>query len=373
MIPVFKPAYDHEEYEALKPVLESGWIGLGPRTEEFEKQFAKYIGVQYAVGLNSCTAALHLAYHVMSVEGREVITTPITFVSTNHAILYNDGVPVFCDVTPDTVNINADEIEKLISKKTGAITVVHYGGHACDMDKVLALAKQYNLKVIEDTAHGCGGEYKGKKLGSIGDVGCFSFHAVKNLAVGEGGMITTNDKDIYERLRKLRWLGISKGTWQREKAGKKYDWQYDVEEVGFKCHMHDISAAIGLVQLKKLDRLNARRREIADVYREGLKDLPWIETPVEHAYTRCSFHNYVIKLEKRDDLNLFLQERGISTGVHYYPNHLYGVYKPYYRKLPVAESIWKKLLTLPLYPDLMQPDIRKILDLIHEFGDKFYK
>lgn len=232
MIPVFKPSYGKEELEALQEPFKTGWIGLGPKTKEFEEKFARYIGTDYAVGLNSCTAALHLGVKLMGVEGKEVITTPMTFVSTNHAILYSGGIPVFCDIEEDTLNIDTSKIEKLITKSTAAIIVVHYGGHACDMDKVLELAKKYDLKVIEDCAHGCGGEFKGKKLGSIGDVGCFSFHAVKNLATGEGGMLTLDDPEMYGHLKKLRWLGISADTFSREeKDTKKYSWFYEVEEL----------------------------------------------------------------------------------------------------------------------------------------------
>lgn len=370
MIPVFKPCYGDEEYEAVKKVMNSGWVGLGPKTQEFEEAFAKYIGTKYAVALNSCTAALHLALKVMEIENGEVLTTPITFISTNHAILYNNGMPVFCDVESDTLNISVKEIEKNLTKRTKAIVVVHYGGHPCDMDPILKIAKEKNIKVIEDAAHACGGEYKGRKAGTLGDIACFSFHAVKNLATGEGGMITTNDKDIYERLRKLRWLGINKGTWDREKTEKnimKYSWYYDVEEVGFKCHLNDIPAVIGIVQLKKLDWMNDKRRELSFRYNELFKGMKEIETPVVRPYAKSAHHNYVIKTEKRDELNIYLQEKGISTGVHYIPNHHYRMYKGCKADCPVVEKVWKRLLTLPLYPDLALDEQDIIVKAIKEY------
>ncbi|MFC1620749.1 DegT/DnrJ/EryC1/StrS family aminotransferase [Candidatus Omnitrophota bacterium] len=367
MIPVFKPSYGKEELDALKEVLSSGWVGLGPKTQEFEEEFAKYIGTKYAVALNSCTAALHLALKVMGVEDKEVITTPISFVSTNHAILYNNAVPVFSDVYPDTLNISVEEIEKNITPNTKAIITVHYGGHPCDIDPIVELTKKHDLKLIEDAAHGCGGEYKGRKIGSLGDIACFSFHAVKNLATGEGGMITTNEKDVYERLKKLRWLGINKGTWDREADDRKYSWYYDVEELGFKCHMNDIPAAIGLAQLKKLDRLNEKRKAFANRYNKAFQELEWIEAPVEKKYAKSAFHNYVIKLDDRDGLNLHLQKKGISTGVHYVPNHHYGMYKKYRAQCPVADKVWKRLLTLPLYPDLSDSDFNKIVEAVKEY------
>lgn len=318
-----------DEINAVAEVLKSGWIGLGPKTKEFEEKFAAYIGLNHAVGVNSATAALHLALKVMNVEGGEVITTPMTFISTNHAILYNHAIPVFCDIEEDTLNIDATKIEALISEKTKAIIVVHYGGYSVDMDRVLQIAKRYNLKVIEDAAHGCGGEYKNKKLGSIGDIGCFSFHAVKNLATGDGGMITIDDPEIYGRLMKLRWVGINKDTWSREeKDTKQYSWYYDVEELGFKCHMNDITAAIGIVQLAKLDVMNQGRLGISQKYTEAFSSIKDIEVPSKKDYmTLPACHNYVIKLNDRDGLNDYLKQKGISSGVHYIPNNHYEMYK----------------------------------------------
>lgn len=370
MIPVFRPSYGKEEFEAVKKVMKSGWVGLGPKTQEFEEKFAKYIGTKYAVALNSCTAGLHLALMVMDVKGGEVLTTPITFISTNHAILYNKARPVFCDVEPDTLNIAFKEIEKNITKNTKAIITVHYGGHPCDMDPIRKLARSRNIKVIEDAAHACGAEYKNKKAGTLGDIACFSFHAVKNLATGEGGMITTNDRKICERLRKLRWLGISKGTWEREEEeshSKKYSWYYNVEEAGFKYHLNDIPAAIGIVQLRKLDRMNDKRQKLSFRYNRLLENIGDIETPVLKKYAKSSHHNYVIKTEKRDGLNIYLQEKGISTGVHYIPNHHYRMYEKFKTDCPVADEVWKKLLTLPLYPDLTLKQQDWIVDSIQEY------
>jgi perosamine synthetase len=367
MIPVFKPCYGKEELDSLKEIFKSGWIGLGPKTAEFEEAFSKYIGTKYAVGVNSATAALHLAMKVLDVEGGEVITTPMTFISTNHAILYNNAIPVFADIEADTLNIDANDIEKKVTKKTKAIVVVHYGGHACDMDRIMAIAKKHSLKVIEDCAHGCGGEYKGKKLGSIGDAACFSFHAVKNLATGEGGMITVNSKEHNDRLRKLRWLGINRDTFSRNLPNKGYSWYYNVEEVGFKCHMNDIPAALGLVQLKKLAKMNAKRGALHANYTKKLANVGQIETPIIRPYAKNAFHNYVIKAEDRDGLIEHLKNKEIATGVHYIPNHLYDIYKQFRVPLPVAENVWTKLVTLPLYPDLKASEQQHVIDSIKGF------
>jgi len=368
MIPVFRPSMGDTEVKAVEEVLRSGWIGLGPKTKEFEDRFSEYVDVECAVGVNSCTAALHLALTVMGVEGGEVITSPMSFISTNHAILYCNARPVFADIEEDTLNIRADEIERMINAKTKAILAVHYGGHPCDMDAILAVARDKGIMVIEDAAHACGSEYKGRKIGSIGDATCFSFHAVKNLATGDGGMITVHDSDLESRIRRLCWLGISRGTWDRS-DGQAYKWEYDVKEVGFKYHMNDIIAAIGLVQLAKLDKANNRRKEIVTTYNEGFTDLDWVETPVERDYASSANHNYVIKVlnGRRDELIAYLAGREIAASVHYIPNHMYDIYRAYYRKLPIAETIWRKLVTLPLYPDLKDAEVEYVIETVREF------
>lgn len=367
MIPVFKPSYGEEELDSLKEIFASGWIGLGPKTKEFEDKFAAYIGTKYAVGLNSGTAALHLALKVAGVEGGEVITTPLTFVSTNHAILYNNATPVFADIEEDTLNISVEEIARLITPDTKAILVVHYGGHPCNMDPILELANKHGLKIVEDCAHACGSRYKDRKVGSIGDLGCFSFHAVKNLACGEGGMISTNNENWNKRLNKLRWLGIDKGTWERSEGGKNYHWEYQVSEVGYKCHMNDIPAVLGLVQLKKLDILNEKRRQVVAKYNQAFSGLDWLECPAEKDYAYSACHNYVIKMDNRNEFVGYMSKNGIATGVHYYPNHLYSVYKPYYRKLPVSERVSRRIVTLPLFPDLTDEQTDYIIEKVNNF------
>jgi perosamine synthetase len=365
MIPVFKPFFDETEINYLKPIFDSGWIGLGPKTREFEKKIAEYIGVKYAVGLNSATAALHLGLNCFNIENMEVITTPLTFVSTNHAIIYNKGIPVFCDVEQDTMNIDSNKIENLITKKTRGVIVVHYGGRSCELDKISQICLKHGLFLLEDCAHGMGGKFKDRRLGSIGDIGCFSFHAVKNLATGDGGMIVTKSKEFYDRLMRMRWLGITKDTYSRDLG--QYSWFYDVQEFGFKYHMNDIIAAIGLAQFSKLEWMNDRRREISNKYDKELKDIGDIKLLGKKEYQYNAAHNYVIKTEQRDALNEYLKIKGISTGVHYYPNHLYEIYKAYYRECPVAEKEWKKLLTLPLYPSMTEEEFNMVIAEIKRF------
>jgi perosamine synthetase len=370
LIPVFRPWYDGAELQSVAEVFESGWIGLGPKTTEFEQRFAAYVGVPYAVAVNSATAALHLALKILEVGGGEVVTTPMTFVSTNHAILYNDAEPVFADIEADTLNIDPESIEENLTDRTRAIVVVHYGGHAADMDRILALAAERGLPVVEDVAHGMGGSYKGRMLGSLGTVGSFSFHAVKNLATGDGGMISLADQEADAWLRRLRWVGIDKDTWDRSEVDEKYSWYYTVQELGYKYHMNDITAAIGLAQLDKLDEANQCRRDIADYYDERFADLDWLQTPVQKDYARSARHNYVIQLDRRDELMAHLRDRHISTGMHYLPNHLYAMYRGYRAEVPVTERVWRRLVTLPLYPGMTDLDVDRVVEGVRSFGQK---
>lgn len=368
-IPLFRPSLGTEEYKAVREALESGWIGLGPKTHEFEDRFSDYVGTRHAIATNSATAALHLAMLATNVgPGDEVITTPMTFVSTNHVILYCRATPVFADIEEDTLNIRVDEIERLLTPRTKVILIVHYGGHPCDIDPIMELAKDRGIVVIDDAAHACGARYKGRRIGSLTDLTCFSFHAIKNLSTGEGGMITTTNDAWDKRLRKLRWMGINKDTWTRVEAEGRYSWYYWVDELGYKYHMNDLAAAIGLVQLRRLEATNAKRREIVETYNAAFADLDWLETPVEKDYASSAHHNYVVKLDHRDDLIAHLGRLGIGTGVHYIPSHYYDMYASFRRDLPVTERVWKRIVTLPLFPDLLDEQILRVIEGVRSFG-----
>lgn len=369
-IPLFRPFCGEEEVEAVAAVLRSGWWGQGPVTAEFEQRFAEFVGARHAVAVNSATAALHLALLLADVEGGEVITTPMTFVSTNHAILYNRAIPVFADIQVDTLNIDPDEIERKITPRTRAIVAVDYGGHPADLQRIQAIADAHQLLLIEDAAHAAGSFYQGQPVGSIAPLTCFSFHPVKNLATGDGGMITLDDAAWDARLRRLRWVGIDKDTWKRQgQDASQYAWEYDVEELGFKYHSNDINAAIGLVQLGRLPVTNARRRAICALYDAGLGDLDWLRLPVEHDGVYSARHNYVIRCDQRDGLAEWLQQHHIGSGMHYIPNHFHAVYKPFVMEpLPVVEREWRRLLTLPLFPALTDDDVSYIIEVIRAYG-----
>ncbi len=366
MIPVFKPAVGEEEWLALREPIMQGFLGLGPKTKEFEEKFAAYIGVPYAVGCNSGTSALDLAFAVLDLDGGEVITTSLTYVATNHAIVRLGGVPVFADIEDDTGNIRLDEIERCITPRTKAICVVHYAGHPVDMDPIMELAARHNLPVVQDSAHACGSKYKGRMIGSFGPINTFSFDPVKNLATGTGGMVTVLDPELDARMRRLRWLGHARPPGTPPAPGEQ-DYYHETVEIGFRHHMNDLSAAIGIVQLGKLDRHNQRRREIAATYDAAFAGLDWVKTPVTKDYAFTSQHKYVIRVPAgdRDDVMAHLKSRGVGCHVHFVPTHLHQAYKPYRTELlPVTESFWKQIISLPMFPTLTEGEIEQVIEAV---------
>ena len=368
-VQLFKPWYGAAEYEALRSPLETGWLGYGPLSRKFEEKFAEYLGVDHAIALNSCTAALHLAFLATEIAGGEVISTPMTFVASNHAILLAGARPVFCDIEADTLNIDVEDIESRITSETKAILAVHYGGHSCEMERLRYLSDLHGLLLIEDVAQACGGTFRGQKLGTFGDIGCFSFESKKNLSTGDGGMLVTNNDALAERVRKLRWLGITRDTWTRFNNDRpNRAWEYDVDEVGFKYSMNDIASSLGLVQLDKLESANNQRRNIVKRYHEALSGIDGIEPLAQRDYTESACYSMVVRLDERESLCDFLSDKGIESAVHYFPNHLLPLYKPYRsHTLPVVEHEWKRILTLPLAPHLRPDQFDRVINGIHDF------
>ena len=364
-IQLFKPYICEEAIAAASEVLRSGWIGLGPRTEAFETAFARWLGARHAVATNSATTALHIALAAHGIgPGDEVITTPLTFVSTNHAIHYVGADPVFCDVDPRTMLLDLDRAEELVGPRTRALMAVHYGGTPFDLARLRAFAQRHGLVVIDDAAHACGTSFQGERLGARGTV-CFSFHAVKNLPIGDGGMLVTDDPAIAERARRLRWMGIDRSTFARNGGG--YQWEYDVPEVGWKAHMNDIAAAIGLAQLPHVDGWNARRRDIAASYLGKIPDLdPQRVTAVAGTPGAVSAgHLCALLIADRDAVADRLRADGIGTGVHYKPNHLYAPYLSARRgPLPVVDAAWPRLLSLPMHVLLSDADVERTGDAL---------
>lgn len=373
-VPLFRSVIGEEEIAAVTKVLRSGWVTLGPRTAEFEEKYAAYIGTKYAVATNSCTAALHLALNVFDFpKGSEVLLATINFISAPHAVRYNNLKPVFVDVDPNTLCIDVLDLEKKITPKSKAIIVTHLGGTSVAMEKVKSIAKKHNLKIIEDVANAVGGSYKGKALGSIGHIGCHSFEGKKNMITGDGGMITLNDKKLYEKLKRLRWLGINKDTWKRfsEKQGN-YSWYYEVAELGFKYNMNDITAAIGLAQLKKLPRIKKEKQALVRRYDAALKDVSWLKTPTHtKGADQCNWL-YIVQVPNRDAFMTYMQQHGITTGVHFMPMHLHSLYKKN-AKTPVADRVWRDIVSLPLFVGMTREDQGYVIKTIKNFNHSKYE
>ena len=361
-IPLFRSVICEEAIESVGNVLRSGWLGLGPKTLAFEKAFAEYVGAPFCIGVNSCTSALHLGLRLLNLpHGTEVITTPLTFVSANHAILYEGCKPVFADIQPDTGNLDVGSVAERITDRTAAIMLVHYGGYPCDLDEFYALSNERGIPIIEDCAHACGATYKGKRIGSHGDIHAFSFHAVKNLPMGDGGALTIRSEEHDSRLRRLRWLGIDRSTFERF-GHKAYYWAYDVTEVGFRYLMNDVHAAIGLAQLPHLDEGNARRAKIAAQYSEQLLNVPGIKLLQHQDDRTSSYHLFCILSEGRDSLVDKLRSAGVDASVHYRRNDQYPMYEE--QELPNTEYFWRRVISLPMHVALTDEQIAYVTDII---------
>lgn len=359
-IPYGRQCIEEDDIQAVVDVLRSDYLTTGPKIAEFEKMVASYVGAKYAVAVSNGTAALHIACLAAGItEGDEVITSPITFAASANCVLYCGGTPVFADIDPRTYNIDPEDIRRKITPRTKAIIPVHLAGQPCDMDAIHAIAKEHNLIVIEDGAHALGAEYKGKKIGGLSDMTTFSFHPVKPITTGEGGMVMTNDENLYRRLCLFRSHGITRDEelLQNHEGG----WYYEQQCLGYNYRMTDIQCALGISQMKKLDRFLRRRREIARRYNDAFNDVEDITIPYQLQDTNSGWHLYIIKVDatRRKDIFDALRDAEIGVNVHYIPVY----HHPYYQKngydgtyLENAEEIYKGIISIPIYPEL---DTRK--------------
>ena len=357
-IKLFDPVIDGNEENAIKKVLHSHFwasgAGIG-KVLEFEDKFRKYTKASKCISVNSGTAALHLALSLFNIKNKEVILPSLSFVSTAHAVIYNGGIPIFVDVKPETLCIDPETIKKSITKKTALILPVHFGGISSDLEEIIELGQKFNLKIVEDAAHAAGTSYKNKKIGSHGNAVCFSFHPAKNLAMPSGGAITINDENskvFSESLKSKRWVGISnrKGS------------EYDVTSLGWNYYMNEFSAAIGIEQLKKLDRSNFKRKEIAKKYSKEIhieQKMPFNKD--------CSYHIFWIIVKNRDKFIKKMQQNNIETGIHYLPIHKMKFYCSKL-KLPITEKVAKNIVSLPIHPNLTDDNIDKIIKLTNQFS-----
>lgn len=367
-----RPSLGSEEGAAVGRVLESRWLGMGPRTMEFEERVREFLGAGNVIAVNSGTSALHIALDSIGIgPGDEVIVPSLTFVASIQAIANLGAEPVFCDVERNTLNLNLDDLVAKITFRTRAIMPVHYGGVPCDMDKLLQIADEKKLRVIEDAAHAFGSKYKGRMVGSFGDITCFSFDPIKNITCGEGGAVVTNNAEIAEIIRVKRMLGIDNDTWTRYEGRRNY--MYEVRTNGYRYHMSDMNAAVGLVQLEKAGIFKARKQNIVARYDDFFKDIAELRL-LDRGLPEVFPFFYVVRVlgGRRDELIADLNSKGILTGVHYIPNHL----QPYFEKfavpisLPETEKAFNEILTLPLYVEMSDDDVEYVIRSVGDFFNK---
>lgn len=371
-----------EEREVLK-VLRSRWLSTGPATSRFEKAFADLLGGGEAIAVSNGTAALHLALASLGLKkGEEVILPSFTFVATANAVLYNGAKPVFADIRGwEDLNIAPHEIEAKITRKTKAIMVMHYGGYPCDMGRILKIAERHGLPVVEDAAHAPGSEYKGKKCGTLGALGCFSFFSNKNLVTGEGGMVFTRDRERAEKVRALRSHGMKALSWDKYRGRLS---SYDIEILGYNYRTTEIQSVLGWVQLKKLERNNRRRRKLVEIYRKELQGAPGIFIPFLDAEGPYSYHLFPILIHGetetrasslRDELMNRLKAGGIQASVHYPPIHLFSLYRKQFGckdgMFPMTEAMSRRVITLPLHPRMDATDVRRITQKVKKIVERW--
>ena len=377
-LPFAQPEIGQEEIDEVVDTLRSGWLTGGPKVQAFEESFREVTGASHAVALSSCTAGMHLALLAAGTgPGDEVITTPLTFAATVNVILHAGATPVLADVREDDYNIDVDGIERKITPRTKALMPMHYGGQPCRMDELQALADRHKLRVIEDAAHAIGARYRGQPIGALTDAAVFSFYPIKSITTGQGGMLTTNDADLADRVRLLSLHGLSKNAWNRYSKGGSAE--YQVLAPGFNYAMTDIQAALGIHQLKRLEAFQARRTHIANQYNALFADLPELIRPPMRGEIVHAWHLYPIRLQldrlriNRAQFIEELRERGIGTSVHFIPIHLH----PYYREalslgpgdFPVTEAIYEGLISLPIYPRMEDAGVERVAAAVREIAE----
>lgn len=347
--------------------------GTWPKVNEFEEEWAKFIGVKIAIGLNSATAALHLALAVFKFPaGKKILIPSLTFSSTASAVLYNRLIPVFVDSDPITLGIDFEDLDRKYDKECVAVIPVHYAGHPVPLEKLIPWAKDRGLRVIEDCAHTARAIYKGKALGTWGDIGCFSFEEKKLMTTGDGGMMITNDPELFKDVKTMRWVGIDKDNW---KSAQEYThanhnalhWFYELNVLGYKYNMNDLAASIGLVQLKRLNSMNAQRRSIIRQYMDGLNNIEGVELLLPFEPENYCYQMFGIRAVRRDELMIHLKSKGIATGCHYTPLSIQPLFKEWGNNCPFVEREHNKFITLPLHADLTTEEVNYILESLKTF------
>lgn len=368
MIPYGKQTIEQDDIQAVVDVLKSDFLTTGPKIAEFEQTVADYVGAKYAVAISNGTSALHAACFAAGIEpGDEVITTPLTFAASANCVLYCGGTPVFADVDPKTYNIDPEDIQRKITDRTKAIIAVHLAGQPCDMDAIHSIAREHGLIVIEDGAHALGSVYKGKKVGSMSDMTTFSFHPVKPITTGEGGMIVTDNEDFYKKMILFRSHGITRDDSMMTRNDGP--WFYQQFNLGYNYRITDIQCALGCSQMKKLDRFLTRRKEIVARYNEAFADCDNIITPYQLSDTESGWHLYIVQVKKCDRRQVFenMREKGIGVNVHYIPVYMHPYYQEHgYENVHCAnaEEIYSHIISLPLYPGLTSEQQDYVIDTL---------
>jgi perosamine synthetase len=372
-IRLFKPSLGQTELDNIKDAFERSWIGLGPRVNEFEEKWAEFVGAKQAVGLNSATAALHLALKVFGFpRGKKVLVPSLTFSATASAILYNDLIPVFVDSDPVTLGMDLKDMKNKYDEDCVAVIPVHYCGHPVPMDELMPWAREKGLKVIEDCAHTSGSIYKGTPLGLWGDIGCYSFEEKKLMTTGDGGMMVTNQPELFKNIKAMRWVGIDKDNWKTSQAYTQANrdamhWFYEINVLGYKYNMNDLAASIGLGQLERLPEMNTRRSEIIKQYMEGIQNIEGVEPLLPYEPDSYVYQMFGIRAEKRDELMIHLKSQGVATGCHYTPLSIQPLFKSYANNCRYIEKEHNKFITLPLHADLSDSEVEYITKEIKSF------
>lgn len=372
-MPFHLPSISEEDIQAVVEALRSGWLTMGPRVQEFEQQFAAFAGTRYAIAVNSCTAALHLALEAAGVrEGDEVLVPAMTFAATAEVVVYLHAIPRIVDCDPVTFNIDPAAAERAIGPRTRAIIPVHFAGLPCEMDAIMDLAARHSLTVIDDAAHALPAAYRGRRVGQIADMTAFSFYATKTITTGEGGMVTTDREDLARRMTVMRLHGASRDAWKRYTA--EGSWYYEIIDAGFKYNLTDPAAALGIQQLKRHEAFWQARSRIADIYNAGFADLPEIVRPPDGTDVQHARHLYVIQLVLdrltvgRNVVIEDLKQEGIGTSVHFIPLHLHPYYRDTYGytpdMLPVASAAYERIVSLPIYPGMSDADANDVVEAV---------
>jgi dTDP-4-amino-4,6-dideoxygalactose transaminase len=380
-LPFCRAPIDDGDIERMAETLRSGWLTIGPKTEEFEKLLSAYLEVPYVVAVSSCSEAMFLSLKALSVgPGDEVITSTLTFASTVHAVIHAGAVPVLADIEEETFGLDPREVERKITSKTKAVLPVHFGGQACRIEEIRRIASRRGLIVVEDAAHSFGAAYRGQKIGRFGDATAFSFYATKNLTTGEGGCVSMTDEKLERELRRLSYHGMSRDSWER--YSDRGSWYYQVEVPGYKSNLNDILASLGVSQLEKFDALQRRRSEIAAEYLDLLGSSPFFEMPGVREGNLHTWHLFVVRLNPdritvdRDKFIRALAAENIGSSVHFIPVHEHPFYEPYRKegdRFPVCDEYFTRCISLPIYPDMRDGDVRQVVDALYKLASYYAK